>query len=78
MSEFVSTNAYERPVPSSSSNPNGISPAINGVIGAMVTLAVIVGLEAAVLFVGGFRISKRGQSEPGANPLGVVEDKAAP
>ena len=35
---------------------NGLSPAVNGVIGAMVTLAVILGLEALVLAVGGLRV----------------------
>lgn len=35
---------------------NGISPAVNGVIGAMVTLAVILGLEGLILLAGGYRI----------------------
>jgi hypothetical protein len=35
---------------------NGLSPVVNGVIGAMVTLAVVLGLEALVLLVGGFKI----------------------
>ncbi|KAG9515829.1 phosphoglycerate mutase-like protein, partial [Aureobasidium melanogenum] len=35
---------------------NGLSPAVNGVIGAMVTLAVILGLEALILLVGGFKV----------------------
>lgn len=35
---------------------NGLSPVVNGVIGAMVTLAVVLGLEALVLLVGGYRI----------------------
>lgn len=47
----------------SSKNPalsgNGLSPVINGVIGAMVTLAVILGLEAIVLLVGGYRIMSK-------------------
>ncbi|KAE9992957.1 hypothetical protein EG327_007092 [Venturia inaequalis] len=34
----------------------GISKAVAGVIGAMVTLAVILGLEALILLVGGFRL----------------------
>lgn len=45
---------------SSSSNGsgsgNGLSPVVNGVIGAMVTLAVVLGLEALILAVGGFRV----------------------
>jgi hypothetical protein len=39
-----------------SKSNNGLSPVVNGVIGAMVTLAVILGLEALVLLVGGYRI----------------------
>jgi len=35
---------------------NGLSPVVNGVIGAMVTLAVVLGLEALVLLVGGYKI----------------------
>lgn len=35
---------------------NGLSPAVNGVIGAMVTLAVVLGLEALILLVGGYRV----------------------
>ncbi|TIA30235.1 phosphoglycerate mutase-like protein [Aureobasidium pullulans] len=39
---------------------DGSSPAVNGVIGAMVTLAVVLGLEMIVVFLGGWRIvSKR-------------------
>jgi hypothetical protein len=35
---------------------NGLSPVVNGVIGAMVTLAIVLGLEALVLLVGGLRV----------------------
>jgi hypothetical protein len=35
---------------------NGISPTVNGVIGAMVTLAVVLGVAAVVLVVGGCRV----------------------
>ncbi|KAF2171109.1 hypothetical protein M409DRAFT_51328 [Zasmidium cellare ATCC 36951] len=47
-----------------SGSGNGLSPAVNGVIGAMVTLAVILGLEAIILLIGGFRVvsKKRLQS----------------
>nr|POE65294.1 hypothetical protein CFP56_34961 [Quercus suber] len=41
---------------SSGSSGNGLSPAVNGVIGAMVTLAVVLGLEALVLLLGGLRV----------------------
>lgn len=44
----------------SSSHSGGMSKAVAGVIGAMVTLAVILGLEILALLIGGFRIvSKR-------------------
>lgn len=46
---------------------NGLSPAVNGVIGAMVTLAVILGIEALVLALGGLRIvSKKALQSPTA------------
>ncbi|CAK3833541.1 phosphoglycerate mutase [Lecanosticta acicola] len=35
---------------------NGLSPAVNGVIGAMVTLAVVLGIEALVVALGGMRL----------------------
>ena len=61
------------------SGGNGLSPAVNGVIGAMVTLAVILGVEALVLLLGGFRlVSKKrlaGQGE-GVNGSGNGAVKA--
>lgn len=39
-----------------SGSGNGLSPVVNGVIGAMVTLAVVLGLEALVLAVVGLRV----------------------
>ncbi|KAK3318022.1 phosphoglycerate mutase-like protein [Apodospora peruviana] len=44
---------------SSSSGSGGISTAVAGVIGAMVTLAVILGLETLILGVGGLRVVKK-------------------
>jgi hypothetical protein len=44
---------------SSSGSGSGISAAVGGVIGAMVTLGVILGLEALILIVGGFRLTKK-------------------
>jgi hypothetical protein len=41
---------------SASPGGNNLSPAVNGVIGAMVTLAVILGLEGLILAFGGFRL----------------------
>lgn len=49
---------------SSTSSSGGMSRAVAGVIGAMVTLAVILGLQALFFLVGGFRISKRNKAAP--------------
>ena len=48
----------------SSGGSGGISRAVAGVIGAMVTLAVILGLEALFFLFGGFRIAKRTKGGP--------------
>lgn len=53
----TSSGASATATPSSGSG--GISKAVAGVIGAMVTLAVILGLEALILLVGGLRIAKK-------------------
>jgi acid phosphatase len=50
-----------------------MSKAVAGVIGAMVTLAVILGLQALFFLVGGFRISKRNK----AGPEMVTSDSAS-
>jgi hypothetical protein len=58
-----------------SSNDDGISPAIGGVIGAFVTLAVVLGLLAAFMLVGGFRlVSKKALSR--SVPSTSVEPKS--
>lgn len=44
---------------SGSASHGGISKAVAGVIGALVTLAVILGLQAAVLVLGGLRLVKK-------------------
>lgn len=54
---------------------SGISPAIGGVIGAMVTLAVVLGSLAAFMLLGGFRlVSKKHLAGAGA---GAGAEKAA-
>ncbi|KAK3112294.1 hypothetical protein LTR53_011579 [Teratosphaeriaceae sp. CCFEE 6253] len=54
---------------SSGKNGNGLSPVVNGVIGAMVTLAVVLGLEALILLVGGFRVvSKKTLAQRAGSP----------
>lgn len=50
-----------------SKSGNGLSPAVNGVIGAMVTLAVVLGLEALVLLLAGLRIVSKKRLAQGAN-----------
>lgn len=42
-----------------SSRSGGMSLAVAGVIGAMVTLAVILGVEALIMLLGGFRLAKK-------------------
>ena len=51
-----STATTSSPSATPSSSSGGMSKAVAGVIGAMVTLAVILGLEGLVLLVGGFRL----------------------
>ena len=49
---------------------NGISPAIGGVIGAMVTLAVVLGSLAAFMLLGGFRLVSKKHLAAGAGAAG--------
>lgn len=60
---------------SGSGSGNGLSPAVNGVIGAMVTLAVILGLEALVLVLGGMRVVKKNKmaAAQGVNGNGAMK-----
>ena len=48
---------------------NGLSPAVNGVIGAMVTLAVVLGLEALVMLVLGLRLVSKKRLAGGAGSV---------
>jgi len=57
---------------SGSASGNGLSPVVNGVIGAMVTLAVVLGLEALVLLVGGYRIVSKKALASAASPVGTA------
>lgn len=56
----------------SQAKSNGLSPAVNGVIGAMVTLAVVLGLEALVLLAGGFRVVSKKRLAQSAAPMETV------
>ena len=51
---------------SDKSGGNGISTAVGGVIGAMVTLAVILGIEALIMLVGGLRLVRKNRSSGSA------------
>lgn len=62
--------------PSSSTSGNGLSPAVNGVIGAMVTLAVVLGLEALILLVCGLRVVSKKQLAGGAGQAAVSGGEA--
>lgn len=59
----------------SNKSSGGISKAVAGVIGAMVTLAVILGLEALVMLVGGFRlVNKKKMAGKGLSPATSAAD----
>lgn len=60
-----------------SQSGNGLSPVVNGVIGAMVTLAVILGLEALVLLVGGYRIVSKKALASSVSQVNAGEMKSA-
>lgn len=59
-----------------SSHSGGMSKAVAGVVGAMVTLGVILGLEALFFVVGGFRISKRRKAGSEVGSEHVSENKS--
>ena len=59
-SSGASSSSSATPSPSSdSSGGSGISTAVGGVIGAMVTLAVVLGIEALILLIGGMRVVRK-------------------
>ncbi|KAL1964371.1 hypothetical protein VTN77DRAFT_7056 [Rasamsonia byssochlamydoides] len=55
----ASTSSSLPSAAASSSSSGGISRGVAGVIGAMVTLGVILGVEALILVVGGFRLTRK-------------------
>lgn len=62
----------------SNKGSGGISKAVAGVIGAMVTLAVILGLEALIMLVGGFRfVNKKKMAGKGLSPATSAADVKA-
>lgn len=72
---MCAANTLPGSVHSTSLNPGGISRAVAGVIGAMVTLAVILGLEALFFLLGGFRIAKRRTGGSVVSVMDVTENK---
>ncbi|KAE9381391.1 histidine acid phosphatase-like protein [Stipitochalara longipes BDJ] len=64
----TSTSSGSSTSPSSSSSSGGISKAVAGVIGAMVTLAVILGAEALILLLAGLRVVNKKRLGGGATP----------
>ena len=61
---------------SGSSGSGGISKAVAGVIGAMVTLAVILGVEALIMLVGGLRLARKHRVSGAAATGETVTPKA--
>jgi hypothetical protein len=72
----ASSSSSESNTGGSSGCSNGISPAVNGVIGAMVTLAVVLGLEALLMLVLGLTIVSKKKLRSGAAPNGGSDPKA--
>lgn len=71
-SSSTSTSSSPSVTASSSSSGGGISKAVAGVIGAMVTLAVILGVEALILLIGGMRVVSKNRLAGGASPTSNV------
>ncbi|CAI7600354.1 unnamed protein product [Penicillium glandicola] len=59
-----STSSDSSSASTSNTSGSGMSLAVAGVIGAMVTLAVILGIQAIFFLLGGFRIAKRTKASP--------------
>jgi hypothetical protein len=72
-----STGSTSSSASTSSTGSSGMSRAVAGVIGAMVTLAVILGLQALFFLVGGFRIAKRNKNSPEMSSAAAVEANKA-
>jgi hypothetical protein len=72
----ASTGSSSASPTASSSSGGGISRAVDGVIGAMVTLAVILALSALLMLVGGFRLVRKGST--GVSHGGVTGTSVSP
>ena len=73
----TSTSASPSPSASSASSSGGLSVADGGVIGAMVTLAVLCGAAALFLLIGGFRVVKKNRLATAA-PAGRSATSGSP
>jgi acid phosphatase len=71
----VSSTGSDSSTAGSKSSEGGLSRPVAGVIGAMVTLAVILGLEAVFLLFGGFRITKKRNAVPEVETTAVEGSK---
>ncbi|MCJ1447885.1 MAG: hypothetical protein MMC23_008397 [Stictis urceolatum] len=70
--DALSSDGGDGASPSSGGSGGGMSKAVAGVIGAMVTLAVILGVEMLILLLGGFRlVSKKRLAGAGQNGIGT-------
>lgn len=58
---------------SSGGGGNGVSKPVAGVIGALVTLVVILGVEAAIMLLGGMRLVKKSSLGQTTSPAGGVK-----
>ncbi|KAH6998181.1 histidine phosphatase superfamily [Ilyonectria sp. MPI-CAGE-AT-0026] len=68
-----SSNSDDASSQSSDDSGNGISKPVAGVIGALVTLAVILGLQAAALLFGGLRLVKKSSLAPAESAASGVK-----
>ena len=76
-SSTPSTGPSPSPSSSSSGGGNGVSKAVAGVIGAMVTLAVILGIEALIMLIAGLRLVSKKQLNTGAREGAVAPSKSS-
>ena len=70
-STSTGSSSTATPSAASGSGNGGISKAVAGVIGAMVTLAVILGLEALVMLVAGLKIAKKSSGAVATSQSGL-------
>ncbi|KAJ5146557.1 Histidine phosphatase superfamily clade-2 [Penicillium bovifimosum] len=76
-SSFASTSSNPGSADTSGTGGSGMSLAVAGVIGAMVTLAVILGLQTIFFLLGGFRITKRTKASAESLSTDIEVEKEA-